>query len=347
MIVLEHFFDRLEQPKGPFEAIQHAFQHFLFPTAFPSSDFPDMLPQGYSYWRVAVWGYRTQSTDEAIRLTALEALREEWAWLRGIPLPDLMCSNRVALLGLALGQISLGPCSLEDEWWRKVLQDVHHHQPSVRAFLEYLLWRKKIESEMDPDGLFTLASQLILQPLACDETALADFLTKMRKRPYPYYGSQETFRNMLAVYVEDAAVCRLLAAEQHFREGYPVMVQKAVEGQMQGVSDALAQAMARRARLLVSLAALVAMGWMVWASCYLFVTGIEPFPAKEAWEQVKWAAILFSGPVSLTLSLAGLIFYMVKGRKLSLDVARISERYAAYLTRRWKKRLRLTPPGVL
>jgi hypothetical protein len=345
MILLEHFFERLEQPKGPFEAIQHAFQHFLFPKAFPSSDFPSTLPHGHSYWRVAVWGYRAQSPDEAIGLTALEALREEWAWLRGIPLPDLMSSDRVALLGLALGQNSLGPCSPEDEWWRGVLQAVHGHQPSLRAFLEYLLWRKKIESELDPDGLFTLASQLILQPSACDATALAGFLNEMRKRPYPYYGSQDTFRNMLAVYVEDHAVHRLLAAEQHFREGYPALVQKAVESQMQAVSDALAHTMARRARLRVSLAALVAMTWMVWASCYLFIIGIEPFPAKAAWEQVKWAAILFSGPVSLFLSLAGLVFFMVKGRKLSLDVGHITERYAAYLTRRWKKRLRLTQPG--
>lgn len=343
-LFVENFRNRLATPTEAHPDMHIAFRHALFPATF-ADQAKEYSEQERSLNRAAAAGYRLfahRDTQWDHARTDFVAQRE---WLQGLPqVPHRLLGDRIALLGLALGECQVGVADEETGWWWDLLRQLEGLPAMTRFahFLRMLLWPNRRYQFAPPDDYLGLAAYLLRSPDAVDRQVLADYLVRIRKEEVPYDINQPEI-DFLKIYVADAAIRVLIQSEQLVRRAHDESARVAREETEKKWMDALSVTLARRARRVV--VGLTLSGCLlVVASCtYLFVSMDAALQLQGVWDTIKWACLAFSGPLGFLALVVRLLTFGYQGRPWTADYVKISEVLHRRLLRQWQRRL--TPPS--
>lgn len=331
MSILTEFHSKIPHAQGDNAVLQAAFLRHLFPENFVLSEIQGRRKQFQfdSFKLLAADGWLALAGDA----DAQSRFRKGWArLLDGQMVPAELPNHRPALLGLALACRADASLPESRVWWQNLVVLVRQNHDRMASLLEVVLgWIAPI-SPANPLEVFALAGGLFQPAPHWDAARLAAFLQGQRKCRYPY--SDDFFEDALRIYVSDFALEICLRYEKELLPG--------LQQQLQSALQRLAH---RKAEWQVTAAALLVMLWMIAACYFLFAQGGAAFDLRARWDELSWVFLWLSGPFSAAVSIFRILFFGIQGRSLDLDLAKMRDRYAAYLLRRWAKYLKL-PPAV-
>lgn len=326
MTVIDHFQSAIPEAVGDGYILQQWLLQYLFPHNFSIKECCLLLhdlnvPE--SYKTVAARGFAAALGQDHNFRAGIETLAR-------IEHPRGLADNLSALMGLALG-LRNSPSPEIIQWWKRQIHDLATtpEEEQLQLFLECL--RDPANAPQPTDALLRIASSILRPDPSWDKDLLAAFLLTQRKRPFPY--EDDFLRNMLTIAIEDFAIRQLLLGpEDH-------AAFKAQ--QVAAIQDAIARWADKRARLLVTAAALATTLGSIAATTLLFVLWPQSGDLRGGWDILKWATLWLGGP----LAAGGILFReaatLLRGKPWNMDLTSLTQKTSLLLRRRLHKRLRL------
>lgn len=336
MITLEHFRATLPEAIGDNQVLQLAFLHHCFPENYHAEEvsvcreaFPFM-----SFKIVAADGYLAAKGVSR----AVAQFQDGMAWLLQIPMPVDLPAHASALLGLAVGTHAPGALDTR-AWWQALLVEVRRRDTALASMLEVVLKYRSLVLDAAEMDARLLAVGLMAEPRQFEPQALARFLTFKRKEPFPY--SPDFFQNVLSIYVMDAALSIAICTDGERKAESEQAVSRALAEQFQKTKAALQKQAEWRARAWVSGLAIGGLILIVSSCTWFFVWDQDAVQIRGHWKQAEWAFFLLSGPVAAVLTLTRILYFLLQGRKLNVDLRSLADRLRTCFLRRWQRRLQL------